>query len=47
MKHELVYTRRAIKDIQKLDIDIRERVGKTLLRFKESPLAYAERLTDS
>jgi mRNA interferase RelE/StbE len=47
MKYELVYTRRAVKDIQKLDADSKERVGKTLLRYKQNPLVYAERLTDS
>ena len=47
MKYELVYTRRAVKDIQKLDADSKERIGKNLLRYKQNPLVYAERLTDS
>ena len=47
MRYELAYTRRAVKDIQKLDVEIRERIGKTLLRYSESPLTYAEKLTDS
>ena len=47
MKYELVYTQRAIKDIQKLDAQIKARIGKTLLRYKEAPLDFAERLTDS
>lgn len=47
MKYEIVYTRRAVKDIQKLDAEIKERIGKNLLRYKESPLTYAEKLTDS
>jgi len=47
MKYELVYTKRAVKDIQKLDVDVKERIGKTLLRYKENPLAYAEKLTES
>jgi mRNA interferase RelE/StbE len=47
MKYELVYTGRAIKDIQKLDANIKERVGRTLLRYKDSPLLYAEKLTES
>jgi mRNA interferase RelE/StbE len=47
MKYELVYTKRAIKDIQKLDTDVKERIGKTLSRYKENPLVYAEKLTES
>lgn len=46
MKYELVYTQRAVKDIQKLDAQIKVRMGRTLLRYKESPLDFAERLTD-
>jgi mRNA interferase RelE/StbE len=47
MKFDLVYTRRAVKDIQKLDSETKERIGKTLLRYKDNPLIYAEKLTDS
>jgi mRNA interferase RelE/StbE len=47
MKYELVYTRRAVKDIQKLDVDNKERIEKTLLRYRQNPLVYAEKLTDS
>ncbi len=46
MKYTLVYTQRAVKDIQKLDAQTKTRLGKTLLRFKEMPLDHAERLTD-
>ena len=47
MNYKLVYTHRAAKDIEKLDKSIKKRIGKTLLRFKENPLHYAQRLTDS
>jgi len=47
LKYDLVYTLRALKDIQKLDAPVRARIGKTLLRYKEAPLDHAERLTDS
>ena len=47
MKYELVYTRRAEKDIDKLDPKVRERIGKTLLRYREEPLRFAEKLSDS
>ncbi len=46
MSHELVYTRRAIKDIQRLDPEVKDRIGKTLLRYQEDPRSHAERLTD-
>lgn len=47
MKYRLVYTNRAVKDIKGLDSAAKERIGKTLLRYEEDPLQYAERLTDS
>ena len=46
MKYPLVYTNRAIKDIQKLDAGIKARVGKTLLRYSENPFEYAKKLSD-
>lgn len=46
MRYELVYTQRAVKDIQKLDAQIKVRMGKTLLRYKEAPFDFAERLTE-
>ena len=46
MKYRLVYTRRAIKDIQRLGETTKNRIGKTLLRYLEDPLKYAEKLTD-
>ena len=47
MKYELVYPPRAIRDISKLDPAVKKRIGATLLRYKENPLHYAEKLTDS
>lgn len=47
MKYGLVYTRRAVKDVKGLDTKVKERIGKTLLRFSDDPLKYAERLIDS
>ena len=46
MKYRLVYTQRAIKDIERLDPKTKERIGKTLLRYEEDPLRHAERLTE-
>ncbi len=46
MTYRLVYTRRAVKDIEKLDRNVRQRIGKTLLRYANDPVEYAEKLTD-
>ena len=47
MTYRLVYTRRAVRDIKKLDDSIKKRIGETLLRYEKDPLRYAEKLTDS
>ena len=46
MKYTLIYTQRAERDLANLDIKTKERIGKTLLRFEEEPLKYAEKLSD-
>jgi len=47
LKYRLVYTNRAIKDIQRLEPAVKKRIGKALLRYEEDPLKYAARLTES
>ena len=44
MKYRLVYTQRAERDIKKLESKIKDRIGKTLLRYSEDPLGFAEKL---
>lgn len=46
MKHRLVYTRRAERDIKILESDTKDRIDKALLRYSEEPLKYAEKLSD-
>jgi mRNA interferase RelE/StbE len=46
LSYRLVYTQKAVRDINRLDAGVKKRIGTTLLRFKENPLQYAERLTD-
>ena len=46
MKYSLVYTQRAERDIKKLESNTKERIGKTLLRYSEEPLRFAEKLSD-
>ncbi|MCX5807033.1 MAG: type II toxin-antitoxin system RelE/ParE family toxin [Proteobacteria bacterium] len=47
MKYRLVYTQRAVRDIGKLEVNVKKRIGKTLMRYQDAPLDYAESLTDS
>jgi len=46
VKYNLIYTRRAERDIRKLEPNTKERIGKTLLRYAEDPLRFAEKLSD-
>ena len=47
MTYRLVYTHRAIRDIDALDTSVKRRVGKTLLRYGPDPLKHAEPLKQS
>lgn len=47
MIYKLRYTRRAIRDINKLDANFKKRIGKTLLHYQDNPFKYAEPLSDS
>ncbi|MEQ1654062.1 MAG: type II toxin-antitoxin system RelE/ParE family toxin [Nitrospira sp.] len=47
MKYRLVYTHRAIRDIDALELKVKQRIGKTLLRYESDPLKYAETLKQS
>jgi mRNA interferase RelE/StbE len=47
VRYSLVYTHRAIKDIQRLEGNAKRRIGKTLLRYSEDPLRHAEKLTET
>jgi mRNA interferase RelE/StbE len=45
--YKLIYTQRAVRDINKLETNFKERLGKTLLRYQANPFKYAEPLSDS
>ena len=47
MKYRLVYTHRAIRDLDELDASVKQRIGKTLLRYELDPLQHAESLKQS
>jgi len=46
MGYEIVYTKRAAKDIAKLDHKIRRQIKGSLEKYKESPLGYARKMVD-
>lgn len=46
MRYNLVYTRRAEKDIKKFDPSTKTHIGKALLRLQEDPIRHSEKLTD-
>ncbi len=46
MSYNLVYTRRAEKDIKKLDPSIKHQIGKAILKLQDNPLEYSEKLTN-
>ena len=46
MNYNLVYTRRAEKDIKKLDSSIKSRIGNALIKLRDNPLLYSDKLSD-
>ena len=46
MNYNLVYTRRAEKDIKKLDSSIKSRIGNALIKLQDNPLLYSDKLSD-
>jgi len=46
MNYNLVYTRRAEKDLKKLDSSIKSRIGNALLKLQNNPLLYSDKLSD-
>ena len=46
MMYQILYTRRAEKDILQFEPRMRKRVGERILFMSKNPFHYAERLTD-
>lgn len=44
--YRLLYTRRAVKDIESLEPAMKRRIGKKLLSYVEDPPRHAEKITD-
>ena len=46
MEYKLVYTRRAAKDLSKLEPEVRKRIKETLERYAKAPFDYARKMID-
>ena len=46
MIYRIVYTRRAERDIKKLDPSLKSHIGKSLLKLQADPIKHSEKLTD-
>jgi mRNA interferase RelE/StbE len=47
VKYRLIYTRRALRDIDGLDDLTKKRIGKALARYEGDPFKHSERMTDA
>ncbi len=47
MSYKLVYTNTAYKDIKKLDIVAKKRIGKKIKEYSKGPLLNSKKLTNS
>ena len=47
MSYQLIYTKSASKDIQKLDNVAKKKIKKKLEQYSKNPLGYAKKLTNS
>jgi mRNA interferase RelE/StbE len=46
MNYKIVFTKRAMKDISKLEPEIKEKLGDALRRYGKDPLNYARKMID-
>ncbi len=46
MSYRIVFTNRAVKDIESLEPSIRRRIGEKLREYAENPFVYARKLSD-
>ena len=44
MAYRLVFTRRAVRDLEALEPEVRRRIGDALARYKQEPLHYARNM---
>ncbi|MCJ7669475.1 MAG: type II toxin-antitoxin system RelE/ParE family toxin [Dehalococcoidia bacterium] len=46
MNYKIVFTKRAMRDISKLEPEIKEKMGDALRRYGKDPLNYARKMVD-
>ena len=46
MNYKIVFTKRAMRDISKLEPEIKEKLGDALRRYSKDPLNYARKMID-
>jgi len=46
MNYKIVLTRRATRDISKLEPEIKENIGEVLKRYCEDPFSHARKMVD-
>jgi len=46
MEYKIVFTRRATRDVFRLEPEVKERIGDALKRYSEDPLNYARKMVD-
>ena len=46
MNYKIVFTKRAMRDISKLEPEIKEKIGDALKRYGEDPLNHAMKMVD-
>jgi mRNA interferase RelE/StbE len=47
LSYRLVYTQRAVRDIDRLEAGVKKRIGAAILRYIDNPLLHSERLTET
>ena len=46
MKYRVLYTKSAVKDIRKLDLETKKKIKEAMERYAEAPLNYARKMMD-
>jgi mRNA interferase RelE/StbE len=46
MTYRIVYTKRAVKDVSKLEPEVRERIKEAMERYADIPLNYTRKMID-
>jgi len=47
MSYKVIYAKRALKDVQKLDKIVKRKIAITIIRYSQNPIHYATKLTSS